>query len=175
MRRDDDHRGAGSVRDRGARAWRPAARRGEPGPGVAVGVDLSGPMFGVARRLAAQAGLANARFVRGDAQACPLRPDSFDVMISSFGVMFFDDPAAAFAAIGAALRRGGRLAFLCWQPEMDNEAFSIPQTRHGPAARWRTSPGSTPPASSTTVYGSAPRPGSSPPAALSIRIRGRSG
>ena len=49
-----------------------AARAG----GGAIGLDLSGPMLEVARRLAAQAGVENARFVRGDAQICPLRPGS---------------------------------------------------------------------------------------------------
>jgi SAM-dependent methyltransferase len=83
-------------------------------------------MLDVARRLAAQSGVANVRFVRGDAQSCLLRPDSFDVAISSFGVMFFDDPVTAFAEIAGTLRRDGRLAFLCWQSEMDNEVFSIP-------------------------------------------------
>ncbi len=95
-------------------------------PGAALGVDLSGPMLDVARRLAAEAGLANIAFARGDAQACPLRRNSCDVMISSFGVMFFADPAAAFANIVAALRSRGRLAFLCWQDQLRNEVFSIP-------------------------------------------------
>jgi hypothetical protein len=92
--------------------------------GGAVGLDLSGPMLNVARRLAARAGVANARFVRGDAQICPLRRESCDVMISSFGVMFFDD-------LAAALRRRGRLAFLCWQHDMHNELFSIPLRAFG--------------------------------------------
>jgi ubiquinone/menaquinone biosynthesis C-methylase UbiE len=94
--------------------------------GSAVGLDLSRPMLDVARSLAAQAGVANVRFVQGDAQVCPLRPDSCDVMISSFGVMFFDDPAVAFASMAAVLRRRGRLAFLCWQNDMHNEVFAIP-------------------------------------------------
>jgi ubiquinone/menaquinone biosynthesis C-methylase UbiE len=94
--------------------------------GAAVGLDLSGPMLDVARSLAAQAGVANAGFVQGDAQVCPLRRESCDVMISSFGVMFFDGPAAAFANMAAALRRRGRLAFLCWQHDMHNEVFAIP-------------------------------------------------
>jgi SAM-dependent methyltransferase len=64
--------------------------------------------------------------VQGDAQACPLRQDSCDVMISSFGVMFFEDPAEAFAGIAAVLGHGGRLAFLCWQHDMRNELFAIP-------------------------------------------------
>jgi ubiquinone/menaquinone biosynthesis C-methylase UbiE len=103
-----------------------AAGGGEPSSGgCALGLDLSGPMLEVARRLAMQAEVANVGFVQGDAQACPLRQDSCDVMISSFGVMFFEDPAAAFACIAAALRHGGRLAFLCWQHDMHNELFAI--------------------------------------------------
>jgi ubiquinone/menaquinone biosynthesis C-methylase UbiE len=93
--------------------------------GSAVGLDVSGPMLAVARRLAAEAGAVNAAFVRGDAQACPLRAASCDVMISSLGVMFFEDPAAAFASLAAAVRRRGRLAFLCWQDDTLNELFGI--------------------------------------------------
>jgi SAM-dependent methyltransferase len=88
-------------------------------------------MLDVARRLAEQAGVANAGFVQGDAQICPLRRESCDVMISSFGVMFFDDPAAAFASMAAALCRRGRLAFLCWQHDMHNELFAIPLRAFG--------------------------------------------
>ena len=94
--------------------------------GSAVGLDLSAPMLAVARRLAEGAGAANARFVRGDAQACPLRRAAFDVVISNFGVMFFDDPGGAFASLAAAVRRHGRLAFLCWQDDTQNEEFAIP-------------------------------------------------
>jgi ubiquinone/menaquinone biosynthesis C-methylase UbiE len=119
-----------------------AADGGKPGSGgCAVGLDLSGPMLEVARRLAVQADMGHAGFVQGDAQACPLRQGSCDVMISSFGVMFFEDPAAAFARIAAALCHGGRLAFLCWQHDMHNELFAIPlhafgtrTQRPGPAA-----------------------------------------
>ena len=92
-------------------------------------------MLDVARRQAARAGVANAGFVHGDAQICPLRRESCDVMISSFGVMFFDDPAAAFANMAAALRRRGRLAFLCWQHDMHNELFAIPLRAFGAHTR----------------------------------------
>jgi SAM-dependent methyltransferase len=104
--------------------------------GGAVGLDLSGPMLGVARQLAGQVGAANAGFVCADAQACPLRRASFDVMISKFGTLFFDDPGAAFASIGAALRPNGRLAFLCWQDDTRNEMFALPKrafAAHAPA------------------------------------------
>lgn len=96
-------------------------------------------MLAVAHKLALQSDVANVRFVQGDAQACPLRQDSCDVMISSFGVMFFADPAAAFARLAAALCRGGRLAFLCWQPDTRNELFAIQLRAFGAMP----SPGST--------------------------------
>jgi len=94
--------------------------------GSALGLDLSAPMLEVARQLAAEAGAANARFEQGDAQVYPLGPDRYDVVISKFGVMFFDDPAAAFANIAAGVRPGGRLAFLCWQDDDHNEMFGLP-------------------------------------------------
>ena len=47
------------------------------------------------------------------------------MVLSNFGVMFFDDPAAAFANLRKALRRGGRLAFLCWRTRDENPFFTI--------------------------------------------------
>lgn len=102
-----------------------SAATAAPG-GSALGLDLSAPMLEVARQLAAEAGAANARFDQGDAQVYPLGPARYDVVISKFGVMFFDDPAAAFANIAAGVRPGGRLAFLCWQDDDHNEMFGIP-------------------------------------------------
>jgi SAM-dependent methyltransferase len=77
-----------------------------------------------ARRLAAAAGVANARFEVADAQVHPFGAGTFDVVLSKFGVMFFDDPAAAFANLRKALRRGGRLAFLCWRTREENPVFT---------------------------------------------------
>jgi len=94
--------------------------------GSAVGLDLSAPMLKVARQIAAQASTASARFIRGDAQTCPLRANSCDVAISNFGVMFFEDPQVAFGSIAAVVRRNGRLAFLSWQDDSQNEVFAIP-------------------------------------------------
>lgn len=84
------------------------ARRGQ-----VAGIDLSAPMLELARRIAAEESLANITFERGDAQVHPFPSGRFDVAISRAGVMFFDDPVAAFANIRRSLRRQGRLAFLC--------------------------------------------------------------
>ena len=54
----------------------------------------------------------------------PFGAGVFDVVLSNFGVMFFDDPAAAFGNLRKALRRGGRLAFLCWRTREENPIFT---------------------------------------------------
>jgi ubiquinone/menaquinone biosynthesis C-methylase UbiE len=94
------------------------------GGGQALGADLSRDQVAEARRLAASAGVANARFEVADAQVHPFRAGSFDLVLSNFGVMFFDDPAAAFANLRKALRPGGRLAFLCWRSRGENPFFT---------------------------------------------------
>lgn len=90
------------------------------------GIDLSAPMLEVAHRLATGAGVSNVELIRADAQRHPLPPAGHDVVLSSFGVMFFDDPLAAFRNLRATLRPDGRLAFLCWQAADRTEVFSIP-------------------------------------------------
>ncbi|GAA4980797.1 class I SAM-dependent methyltransferase [Kitasatospora paranensis] len=82
------------------------------GNGSVLGLDLSGPMLDRARTLAAGEGLHRITFEQVDAQVHPLPTAGFDVAISRFGIMFFDDPAAAFGNIGRALRPGGRIAFV---------------------------------------------------------------
>ncbi|GHA64633.1 class I SAM-dependent methyltransferase [Streptomyces termitum] len=81
--------------------------------GHALGLDLSAPMLAEARARAAWEGVANASFVRGDAQTHPFETGSFDAAVSRYGAMFFADPEAAFGNIGRALRPGGRLALVC--------------------------------------------------------------
>lgn len=94
--------------------------------GKALGVDLSAAMLQYAARRAHAEGLSNIRFEHGDAQVHRFAPGANDVAMSRFGVMFFDDPVAAFTNIARALRRGGRLAFVCWQNAADNEWIAVP-------------------------------------------------
>jgi SAM-dependent methyltransferase len=94
-------------------------------PGMALGVDLSGPMVARATASAERAGVGNVAFRRGDAQVQPLGA-GFDAVISRFGVMFFEDPVAAFANIRSATRPGARLTFACWQPLTANDWLALP-------------------------------------------------
>jgi SAM-dependent methyltransferase len=83
--------------------------------GQVVGFDISGPLVELARERAAQAGTDNVAFVVADVQTEGLGPEPFDLAASQLGVMFFDEPLAAFGAIRVGLRAGGRLVFACWQ------------------------------------------------------------
>jgi SAM-dependent methyltransferase len=87
----------------------------------AVGLDISTPLLEVAAERARSASLDNVEFVVADAQTYSFDGGAFDVIISQFGLMFFDDPIAAFANLRRALAPGGRLAFISWQPLEANE------------------------------------------------------
>jgi SAM-dependent methyltransferase len=93
--------------------------------GRIVGLDLSRQMLAVARDRTD--GLGDAVELRhGDAQDEPLARGGFDAVISRFGVMFFDDPLAAFANFAGALRSGGRLVFTCWRDMAQNDWVMVP-------------------------------------------------
>ena len=89
--------------------------------GGALGVDASAPAVERARELARAEGLGNVTFEHADAQDRRFPPGRFDVAVSRFGTMFFDDPGAAFANIGRALRPDGRLVMMTWQARELNE------------------------------------------------------
>jgi SAM-dependent methyltransferase len=94
--------------------------------GTVLGVDLSGPMLERARARTRAEGPGNVRFAKADAQVTAFPAEAFDRVLSRFGVMFFDEPRAAFANLHRSVRPGGRLAFLCWQPMERNERFTVP-------------------------------------------------
>jgi SAM-dependent methyltransferase len=95
--------------------------------GSVLGLDVSTPMLAVARRRLDESGVSTrARVQRADAQTCELPGEEFDLLFSRFGVMFFQDPVAAFANLRRALRPGGRLSFVCWQAIEHNPWMSLP-------------------------------------------------
>lgn len=88
--------------------------------GQCVGLDISHPLIAAARKRAVAEGRTNASFVEGDAQVHALEQGRYDAVISRFGVMFFDDPVAAFANIRRSARAGARLAFVAWRSPAEN-------------------------------------------------------
>jgi SAM-dependent methyltransferase len=103
------------------------ARRVGP-TGSVLGLDISDPMLDVARQAAFTERMTNVRFQNADAQTCAFARGDFDVVYSRFGIMFFADPLAAFRNLSAALRSGGRLAFVCWQRMEDNPWMFVPMS-----------------------------------------------
>ena len=107
--------------------------------GHVLGIDISAPMLTLARQLARK-DLSHKDlphkdlphkdlpldFVLADATVYPFDPESFDLLVSRFGVMFFAEPAVSFAHMRRALRPDGRVAFACWREPRDNPWMMAP-------------------------------------------------
>jgi len=89
-----------------------------------MGVDISAPMIGVARRRG-EAAHATARFVRADAQDHVFDNPRFDMVVSRFGVMFFADPVAAFANLRRAATDDAQLHFFAWRSAAENPFMTL--------------------------------------------------
>ncbi|MBE9635442.1 class I SAM-dependent methyltransferase [Salipiger mangrovisoli] len=93
--------------------------------GRVTGLDVSTSLLEVARARAEALDGIRPDFIHTDAQVWrPLSP--VDLCLSRMGVMFFDDPDAAFANILQFLKPGGRLAFICWRGIEENPWFDLP-------------------------------------------------
>jgi arsenite methyltransferase len=84
-----------------------ARRVGETG--VAYGVDMTDEMLDLARTNAAQAGVRNVHFLKGEIEAVPLPDSSVDVVISNCVINLSTDKPAVFAEMARVLRPGGRI------------------------------------------------------------------
>jgi SAM-dependent methyltransferase len=87
----------------------------EVGPrGRVTAVDISDDLIETARSLAPPD--APIEWIVADAQRTDLPVERYDLVLSRFGVMFFDDPVEAFRRMFLATRWGGRLCVAVWQP-----------------------------------------------------------
>ena len=106
--------------------------------GTVVGVDVSAMIL---ERAKAQPSLPNnLSFELADAATAELGEAQFDLICSRFGIMFFEEPKAAFANLCSALKPNGRLVVMCWQKPEDNPWISRPvkataEILPGPAER----------------------------------------
>lgn len=104
----------------GETTFQAAVRVGQNGR--AVGLDISAPILAIAN--ARISGEPQISFVHADAQTYTADAP-FDVAMSRFGVMFFDDPVAGFTNIHAQLRPGGRICWITWAGPTHNLMFRI--------------------------------------------------
>ncbi|CAN7692235.1 class I SAM-dependent methyltransferase [Bradyrhizobium sp. LjRoot220] len=109
------------VLDLGCGAGRIArAIAGRLGPdGVCTGIDISDPLIEAARAHALREG-SRAKFVCADAQDYAFEPESLDTIVSRLGVMFFENPVAAFANLRRAASDGAALRCIVWRSAAEN-------------------------------------------------------
>lgn len=99
--------------------------------GSCTGIDISAPMIDLARVRAARDGV-RADFICADVQAHPFERAAFDMITSRFGVMFFDDPVAAFANLHRAARSGATLELIAWRSPADNAFMTAAERAAAP-------------------------------------------
>lgn len=105
---------------------------GEPALGIAavvgpagriVGVDPIPEMVAAARRSANRSGLQNIQFELAFADDLPFGADSFDAVVSRFGIMFAPSPVDAVCEMLRVLKPGRKLAFAVWHLAESNPFF----------------------------------------------------
>jgi SAM-dependent methyltransferase len=92
-----------------------------------TGLDVSTSLLELAKGRAKNAGLVEVNFFLGDASRMFIDPP-FDLIMSRFGVMFFDDPAKAFANLAKMTKIGGRIVFVCWRSPTQNQWVTLPMS-----------------------------------------------
>ena len=81
-----------------------------------VGLDLTPELFETARVRAAAANVA-VDWVEGDAEALPYEDESFDRVLSAFGVQFAPRHEVVAHELAGVCRPGGRIGLVNWTPE----------------------------------------------------------
>lgn len=92
--------------------------------GHVVGIDCCDAFLDYARKDAAEKGITNISFQRGDAEIA-LPVDAYDFVFARFGTMFFTNPVAAMRNMRLALRPGGTMVHIVWRDRADNPWLSI--------------------------------------------------
>lgn len=99
--------------------------------GRCMGIDISEPMI-TAARARAERESTPASFIRANAQDHAFEPASFDVIISRFGVMFFDDSVRAFANLRRAAKDDAQLRFVAWRSPSENPFMTTAERAAAP-------------------------------------------
>lgn len=93
--------------------------------GHVTGVDVSEPLLNLARQRASDR--ENIHFHHGDAAVMSMSSvDPFDIALSRFGVMFFEEPVKAFQNIRGLMSDRPSLVFACWRHPRHNPWATLP-------------------------------------------------
>lgn len=99
--------------------------------GSCTGIDISTPMLAVARARAEQEHVS-ATFIAANAETHAFEPASFDLIVSRFGVMFFDDPIRAFVNLHHAARDQAALRLIVWRAADENPFMTTAERAAAP-------------------------------------------
>lgn len=99
--------------------------------GLCTGVDISAPMLAAAREQAQMAGLP-AEFIEADVQSHDFVDAGFDLIVSRFGVMFFERPVLAFARLRQAAAPGAALCCIAWRSAAENPFMTTAERTAAP-------------------------------------------
>jgi ubiquinone/menaquinone biosynthesis C-methylase UbiE len=99
--------------------------------GRCIGIDISDPMIAAARGRAERES-STAEFICADAQIHAFEAESFDMIISRFGVMFFNNPIEAFVNLRRAARGNAELRFLAWRSAAENPFLTTAERAAAP-------------------------------------------
>src|SRR4029079_9384441 len=83
-------------------------------------------------RARAEGERTQATFICANAQTYAFEPATFDLIVSRFGVMFFDDPVAAFANLLHTVRDGGELRVIPWRSVAENPFMTTAERAAAP-------------------------------------------
>jgi SAM-dependent methyltransferase len=111
--------GAGAVLDVGCGAGATTLAIARLGGVRAMGVDISAPLIASARGRAQREGLA-AEFICADAQTHDFGSARFELVVSRFGVMFFEDSVQAFLNLRQACVPGAELRAVAFRSAAEN-------------------------------------------------------
>ncbi|WIG93621.1 class I SAM-dependent methyltransferase [Myxococcus sp. SDU36] len=99
--------------------------------GHCVGIDISAPMLAAARARA-EAEQVAASFIEANAEHQTVEPARFDMVVSRFGVMFFDDAVQAFANLRRAAKQSARLCVIAWRSPLENPFMTTAERAAAP-------------------------------------------
>mgnify|MGYP001227853220 CR=1 FL=1 len=92
--------------------------------GKVIAIDISLPLLNLLKRKYKQS--KNIIIKNKDLETFKLENNKFNVVISRFGMMFFENPDVAFSNIYDSLKKNGVLCFVCWTDFNYNQFFSLP-------------------------------------------------
>ena len=83
-----------------------------------TGIDITSELLNLAVEEAKIAQVDGITWKKGDAQNLPFEDESFDVVLSTFGHMFAPQPSLVAKEIIRVTKKGGRIGFATWPPEL---------------------------------------------------------